>query len=78
MLLFILSIFCIFVFSEHKLIIEDCQEVVRNLLQENLTDSLFEYTQELAVLSYAINSILENNSIQFDLVCFISIMFYLF
>jgi len=57
-----------FYFSEYKLIVEDCQIVVQNLLQESLTDSLLEYSQELSVLSYAINSLLENCSIQFDLV----------
>lgn len=30
-----------------------------------------EYSQEVSVLSYAINSLLENNPIQFDLVCLI-------
>ncbi|VVC40721.1 Hypothetical protein CINCED_3A013789 [Cinara cedri] len=54
--------------NENKLIVEDCQEVVHNLLKESLTDSLLEYTQELSILSYAINSILENNNIKFDLV----------
>lgn len=50
------------------MIIEDCQEVVRNLLQESLTDSLLEYTQEITVLSYAINSLLEKSPVQFDVV----------
>lgn len=63
-------IFLIFYFRENKLIVEDCQEVVWKLLQESLTDSLLEYTQDVSVLSYAINSLLENRPIQFDLVCF--------
>lgn len=57
-------------FSENKLIVEDCQEVVQNLFQESLTDSLLEYTPELSVLSYAINSILNKSPILFNLVCF--------
>lgn len=56
-------------FSKNRIIVEDCREVVFNLLQESLTDSLLEYSQELSVLSYAINSLLENSPIQFDLVC---------
>ncbi|CAI6351779.1 unnamed protein product [Macrosiphum euphorbiae] len=54
--------------TENKLIVEDCREVVQNLLQESLTDSLLEYTQEVSVLSYAINSLLENSPILFNLV----------
>lgn len=67
---FILKIIWIFYFRENKLIVEDCQEVVQNLLQESLTDSLLEYTKEVSVLSYAINSLLENSPILFNLVGF--------
>lgn len=70
MLILYCKTFCLFYLSENKLIVEDCQEVVRNLLQESLTDSLLEYTQEVSVLSYAINSLLENSPILFNLVCF--------
>lgn len=67
--------FCIFYFRENKLILEDCQDVVQNLLQESLTDSLLEYTQEVSILSFAINSLLKNSPIQFDLVCLNLIIF---
>uniref|UniRef100_A0A2S2R2K0 non-specific serine/threonine protein kinase n=1 Tax=Sipha flava TaxID=143950 RepID=A0A2S2R2K0_9HEMI len=54
--------------DKNRLIVEDCREVVFNLLQESLTDSLLENSQELSILSYAINSLIENSPIQFDLV----------
>lgn len=67
----------VFLFRENRLIVEDCQEVVQNLLQESLTDSLLEYTQEVSILSFAINSLLENSPLQFDLVCLRKNNFYL-
>ncbi|XP_050541278.1 serine/threonine-protein kinase SMG1 [Daktulosphaira vitifoliae] len=49
-----------------KPIVEDCQEVIRNIFQECLTDSLLEYSQEVSILSYAIKCILEEKPMQWD------------
>ncbi|XP_050421824.1 serine/threonine-protein kinase SMG1 [Adelges cooleyi] len=54
--------------EKYKPIVEDCHEVIRNIFQESLTDSLLEYSQEVSVLSYAINSLLEDIPIQLDLI----------